>query len=531
MHRALAVPELLRMILDHAGGEQPYLPALLAFALTCHAFLEPALDIIWHFQNGLGHLVECLPEEFWEASESAQVPLIIRKPNKHTTPQDWERFDFYGQRVRELQCGPSSSLGHASRAISDDLFFWLVSSRPHCPLLPALRKLLWTENSTDGYFDSAHVFFGQQLSALNIDKCTPNSKYSSDVITPILLHLTQRSPDIRELRICIVDDSMDGTQPGPFPDKAFASLQRLESLTLISEVPLSFNSLADLATLPHLAQLHLAADSNPILSAVPNHTNTSHLTFPSLSELLLQSVSMGSSAEFLSACRFPNLKVASIRSTGASDPATVDRTLQLLCERCSRGVLEEFDVTSGQDADVEEEGAQAVTMESLRRLCDFRRLRSFSLLTEMCIVLDDDAVRELAVSWPRMEYLEFYSTAMHPWGQPTATTLQGLAHFARYCPLLGSLTIDVDTSDADVSLHERPGGGYCNRALRTIDFGQSPLWEALRRWRRSCSRSSRTLRRSTKRTILWSASRGNPCEKLIRFYGSRVTGGNKRVDE
>ncbi|KAH9922055.1 uncharacterized protein B0H18DRAFT_526381 [Fomitopsis serialis] len=481
MHRALAVPELLRMILDHTGGEQPYLPALLAFALTCHAFLEPALDIIWHFQNGLGHLVECLPEKFWEASESAHSPALMpRKPDKHTTPQDWERFDFYGRRVRELQCGPSRSLGHMSRAISDALFSWLVSSRPHYPLLPTLRKLIWTESRTYGYFGSAQLFFGQQLSVLNIEKRRPSSKYSSNIITPTLQHLPRRSPDVRELTIYVVDGSMDNNQPDPFPDKAFASLQRLESLTLMTSMPMSFSNLADLATLPHLAKLHFKAVFNSLLSAVPStavHANTGRLTFPSLSTLSLQSVSMGSSVEFLSACRLPTLKTAFINSNAATDPATIGRVLQLLRERCSPSVLEEIDVTSGLDADIEGEGAQVVTMESLRHLCEFRRLRSFNLLTEMCIVLDDDAVRELAMSWPRLERLEFWCTAIHPWGHPTATTLQGLAHFARYCPLLASLMIDVNTSGTDVSLHERPGGGCCNRALRSIDFGQSPLWE------------------------------------------------------
>lgn len=74
MHKALTLPELTdRIITQLSQCEGPFVDVprqtLLAAGLACHAFLEPALDHIWHIQKGLSHLVECLPEDLWLVSD------------------------------------------------------------------------------------------------------------------------------------------------------------------------------------------------------------------------------------------------------------------------------------------------------------------------------------------------------------------------------------------------------------------------------------------------------------------------------
>ncbi|KZT72309.1 hypothetical protein DAEQUDRAFT_722986 [Daedalea quercina L-15889] len=126
-----------------------------------------------------------------------------------------------------------------------------------------------------------------------------------------------------------------------------------------------------------------------------------------------------------------------------------------------------------EEEEEEEEQAPALIAACFRHLRVFHNLRRLTLMTDSCIVLDDEILEELAMSWPRLEHLQLSSSAEYPWMTSTATTLEGLAHLARYCPSLSFLAIDVDTSHADVSPHSKPGGGYCNRALWAIEFGQS----------------------------------------------------------
>ena len=85
MHDALKIPELIDLIILHlssqceepSGVDVPW-RTLLAAGLTCHAFLEPALDHIWRFQKGLSHLVEVLPEDLWFLSEDGTLVCLPR---------------------------------------------------------------------------------------------------------------------------------------------------------------------------------------------------------------------------------------------------------------------------------------------------------------------------------------------------------------------------------------------------------------------------------------------------------------------
>ncbi|TFY61722.1 hypothetical protein EVJ58_g4333 [Rhodofomes roseus] len=160
-------------------------------------------------------------------------------------------------------------------------------------------------------------------------------------------------------------------------------------------------------------------------------------------------------------------------SSRASTTNAMDTALRHIHERCSHASLTDIEVSVGDDAEPEEQGVQAITAGILQRLGDFHSLRNLYFSTEMCIVLDDDALKGLAMSWSRMESLELMSGVSYPWRTPTATTLQGIAYLARYCPSLSSLSIDVDTSATDVSFNTTPGGGYCNGNLRRISFGRS----------------------------------------------------------
>lgn len=63
MHRALEIPELIHAIASSTDDDDGR--TRLAFALTCRAFLEPAIDLLWVSQDGLYNLIRCLPQDLW----------------------------------------------------------------------------------------------------------------------------------------------------------------------------------------------------------------------------------------------------------------------------------------------------------------------------------------------------------------------------------------------------------------------------------------------------------------------------------
>ncbi|KAH9834024.1 uncharacterized protein C8Q71DRAFT_909059 [Rhodofomes roseus] len=418
MHRALTIPELVHKILYEAAhrGTQ------LKLALTCRAFYEPAMDLVWSLQYELINLVKCLPRDLWRVSGSGTT-LTLREPTRPTTPQDWERFDFYARRVRSLRHDHP-----LSRVISEKLFRWLFSSRPTHQLLPKLSVLRWTKDMADTYYDAIAMLYGPRLSILVIG----SGRYgfiSSHTISPALLQLHQRAPNIQVLQVLMPDVGFSM----PIHIEFFTPLQKLTTLRLGATLPVNFDVLAKLSVMPHLREVDIVVVHN---SQVP----------PDLSHHNLIDVP-------LSSTQTDNPGLALQHTNG--------------CEHRRRPFI------TGEESDPREEGQQPITVASFRRFCDFHNLQRVEFLTEMCITLDDDTLKEMAMAWPQLQQLELKSIAEYPWRTPTATTLEGVAHVARYCPLLSKFTIDVNTTSTDISSHARPGGGHCNRTLQKIAFGQS----------------------------------------------------------
>ena len=71
MHDCLAIPEILDLIFRFVPPEPITVTArrhLVSCALTSRYFSEVALDIIWHTQTNLYHLIKTLPNKRWKDS-------------------------------------------------------------------------------------------------------------------------------------------------------------------------------------------------------------------------------------------------------------------------------------------------------------------------------------------------------------------------------------------------------------------------------------------------------------------------------
>ena len=73
MHRCLSVTDIVYVICEKlseplglTGNFSRELASLAAFARTCRAVHEPALDHLWHTQTSIIPLLRCMPDGTWE---------------------------------------------------------------------------------------------------------------------------------------------------------------------------------------------------------------------------------------------------------------------------------------------------------------------------------------------------------------------------------------------------------------------------------------------------------------------------------
>ncbi|KAJ7616521.1 hypothetical protein FB45DRAFT_1063953 [Roridomyces roridus] len=147
MHRALAIPEIVRIVSQYTI--QKSLPAL---AGTCRAFCDPALDLLWEEQEMLGNLLRCMPDDLWKHRKDEEdededededeededgMPCLLRP----IVPADWDRVLFYNHRVKSFSFDMDEDLQYnfSSTSVLDILRM----SFPGSILFPNLRSLQW----------------------------------------------------------------------------------------------------------------------------------------------------------------------------------------------------------------------------------------------------------------------------------------------------------------------------------------------------------------------------------------------------
>ncbi|KAH9919413.1 uncharacterized protein B0H18DRAFT_636599 [Fomitopsis serialis] len=265
------------------------------------------------------------------------------------------------------------------------------------------------------------------------------------------------------------------------PGDVLTSFKKLRSFEMFSVVPMVFNVFMRLSALPDLTELDLPVSRQ--WQAIPGQSGDGHttndLTFRSLGRLSMYGTSMYDLEAVLSTCRFPRLEELLLKSGSGPGGVTLGILLRSIDRFCPHATLKKLRILSGRGQDTVEPGISTANPACLRQLYGFRHLRSVELDMRMRIALDDDAVKEMAMSWPYLERLELSSNDKNL--AETAVTVRGLAHFARYCPSLASLTIDVNTTHSPIytlpcmDLPAKPGDGHCNRVLKRICFPHSPV--------------------------------------------------------
>ena len=108
MHHTLRISEVLSHIFDYAllTPDDGRLSALRSLALTCKAFEDPALTILWRNMVSLVPLVKCLPEELWEIEiVNNGDSILVRSLVQHIITGITKKLLVVHQRLsRRLRC-------------------------------------------------------------------------------------------------------------------------------------------------------------------------------------------------------------------------------------------------------------------------------------------------------------------------------------------------------------------------------------------------------------------------------------------
>lgn len=87
MHRALRVPELLRLICLDIGGGNKFFPSglqeLAMLARTCTTISEHALDVLWADSPTILDLMECMPPDLWKKDGVSSNKISVTPPLKN----------------------------------------------------------------------------------------------------------------------------------------------------------------------------------------------------------------------------------------------------------------------------------------------------------------------------------------------------------------------------------------------------------------------------------------------------------------
>ncbi|KIJ13238.1 hypothetical protein PAXINDRAFT_170688 [Paxillus involutus ATCC 200175] len=456
MHRCFLVPELVRMICTQLqlmafergieeGEQEPamkeYKRTLYRLAITCQAFKETALDILWSDIDSLQPLLRCLPVTV----DTRTGYIAINRPLGNP---DFEIFQKYACRVRSVSCH--------SRNVQRGLVRMLCNfpCTPGTTLLPNLKDLVWFDDNEE-IFPYFRFLIPPTLHHLNFSGAAwPHSKLS------FISFLHQYLPDLKEF-------SCAGVTPGamPFITEYICNAKQLSSIDIGAP---SAKAMTHLMNSPTLRRLTIS---------LPTHNNWEHAkgTFPStLNHFVLRTYMLDKAATFLRAVKLSPAHVT-VEFKDIAHGSLVQPFFEKLTKAIDLDKLEEFQYSN---PDVEHRTQQPIyDLETLTLtpLFKFKNLVSVYLENSRTPLMDDNMAKCIADAWPRLKELRIGT--LQWWktntGLPRQSklTLWGFGYVVQNCRnlvILG-LVFDPTTECETIPAH------WSNSNIRRLEVGPSPI--------------------------------------------------------
>ncbi|PIL32752.1 hypothetical protein GSI_04867 [Ganoderma sinense ZZ0214-1] len=398
---------------------------LLSLAVSCRAFFDPALDILWYSLDNIHPLLKLLPT--YQRHDS------VYYLEGGISPEAWSRLRTYAARVRGVTF---------SRKAGIDTSVWriILEQCQGTPLLPNLRKFHTIK------LNASHLFALRAFA----------------------------SPSLRGVYLEFYEDLRGEENPHTVAPIAGFALQEysikapeITSLCVFPDLAISREHLTCLSRFTHLEELylkdHLTFDEDLLLLLV----NLRDLTHMKLSVLLRDSTTYGPLdltqgfqkltrltlggqpahlARFMLACSMPRLNDLSLLP-GSRPADGLDTSLASICRHIGPHTLTRFETQVENFV-----RPPRFLMTFLQPLLPFSKLEEVVFYVKALPLHDMDFFR-IARAWPKLRMLRLKEspiTISDPDREPGSVvrpTIHALVELARHCPRLTCLCIpELDAS-------------------------------------------------------------------------------------
>ncbi|KAF8887126.1 hypothetical protein BD779DRAFT_1672888 [Infundibulicybe gibba] len=428
-------------------------------ALVCRHFFNAPMDCLWHEVPDLLYVLRCLPSDVWKAPltyygiESAVLARAI-------APIDLERFrTLYAHRVQVSQ------RSIVQPEVPADVYQALSFAFQGQPIFPNLVEL--GQTGPGGFSHYISMLLGPRIRKIALSLDGPAQ-------TSLLPMLGEKYPALIQFTLH-ADYNPD---IGRWMNHILPEWTQLQSLT----VPhLPEESLRVVAGLPHLLDLVLSrANSNFGDTFSPIFGQP---VFPVLRKLFVRADTPTLCVNLLRAATNCPLEEFIFHLAEAFTPLDWHDLFSALAESCDKATLTRIHAGDIETLGEQLEAPPAETTDQLRPLLLFTNLTYVNLGTCYGFGIGDTFIREMAIAWPHLQYLDIGTIGMSQelTEQQPQLTLQGLAPLVEFCPDLVDLTIDVNATHFCFN-HVSLGSSPSNSRVQFLDVHHSSIGQSSVAW-------------------------------------------------
>ncbi|KAL7277629.1 hypothetical protein ACG7TL_008556 [Trametes sanguinea] len=403
--------------------------------------------------------------------------LTIIKPTRVLIPNDWMRFDYYAERIKEIGYDPRAPSGSTevpgSRkvAVTSDFVDPMLIVRMPSELVPNVKRVRWTTNELRAMIrPHVYIFLNPPLTSLVLDlhdaPLDPGGYWCPDarLIKYTLKAITEQCSSFRDVEI--LWKPHDGLAESVW-DFMKANHGTLRTLVLNAQ-DWTDEMLTYLASLPKLrkTRVYLSSTTFSWLRKVPEWP-----PFRSLVDLTLEAPSLDYCIDFFTALRDAKLESFTVVCADRPTALLLKRFTANLWSRIEPDGLRTLCITDTDRSPISRDapGEHIVGTDALFFLKHFSALRAFTLDLSCVYELSSTFAETILASFPLLEKLSLGPG--YGWGQRSGLGFADLAKVVEVCPLLEQLCISIDASQ-----HEQatiPSGVKPNTRLKTIDLSDS----------------------------------------------------------
>ncbi|KAJ7647931.1 hypothetical protein FB45DRAFT_894800 [Roridomyces roridus] len=472
MHSCLTISEVVQLIFEQCKEPRPqYFPrpkqdlkTFASLAVTCRAFRNPALDILWSEQETVRNVLKTLPPHLWVERKESNGPdvwdigLYFRIVCS-IKPEDWTVPLSYARRIKKLSL--RDDMGDKAHFPDVDIFKAIASALAE-HFFPNVRELDWTSQESV-HLPFLDLFLGPNLQSARIILSRFDSSLPDNLA---ILHLKKLNFHCHRSSPAVLRAASD----------LVMRLERIEELVVpcLDQDAVEYLSRLPSLRSPEFSRVDMASGLDPSPNSSPEATPAHSPPFPTLRSVKFESALPASIIECLAMLPVDS-QVGSFDTFVDEDAA--EKSLASLFTELST----HFSPASLRTLKVKSNAEKFNDIQQLGHRSEFTPLFSFHNLTKLSLILpitieiDDAMAWDCATSWPNLVDLEMREPGAGLARNPPPMTMGAFRAFATHCHQLKHLTLTVDGS----SIPPEPVND--NEELPSLPFlnvGPSPIRDA-----------------------------------------------------